>query len=212
MIAQRSNGQLQIANTERAIPLDEGRKGIRFDFTGQMPNSWAKEVEHDLWWRAAMRRVISVEIYRRYDNGRDCSMPCTFHRTWLPVEQPRNRASRASSACPRAWSPVSLWSNLCGFATSVTVGFLPLLASIRVHVGFHPPALLVHYLTLNTWPYVIPSPEATWRLACLSRLIDGEFSGHSLRGWKPANWYSLPVRETRCSSSLRENLDYLFLR
>ena len=55
-----------------------------------------EEVDSGARWRAAMRRVISVEIYWRYDNGRDWSMPCTFHRTWLPVEQPRDRASSES--------------------------------------------------------------------------------------------------------------------
>lgn len=121
--------------------LSGGRDSIRFDFrTAGQKRSIA---EHDLWWRAAMRRVISVEIYWRYDNARDCSMPCTFHRTWLPVEQPRNRAStesrlssRFEAAIPRV-SPIE--STISAASHIRNRGFF-LSTCPRVYVGFHPSA------------------------------------------------------------------------
>lgn len=122
--------------------VEEGGS-IRFDFRRRTAGQKRSIAEHDLWWRAAMRRVISVEIYWRYDNARDCSMPCTFHRTWLPVEQPRNRAStesrlssRFEAAIPRV-SPIE--STISAASHIRNRGFF-LSTCPRVYVGFHPSA------------------------------------------------------------------------
>lgn len=112
-----------------------------------------------------------------------------------------------------ARSPVSLWSNLCGFATSVTVGFPPLLPSIytctrrfsstRTSCSL---SYIEHVVVRDSKPR---GNVTNRRLACLSRLIDGEFSGHWLREWKPANWW-IVLSKARCSSSLREKFSIIY--
>lgn len=139
----------------RIAILSRRNTELRFDplfdsirFHGPNPCSWptgnsiARSWLHDLCRRAAMRRVISVEIYWRYDNARDCSMPCTFHRTWLSAERPKSCTERtlvvfAQEALIRCFrsNPESAasWHSPCRFFFSLTICLFLLFSLINLH-------------------------------------------------------------------------------